>query len=248
MKFAQVDGNKVEAYKGAKGTCPACGSLVIARCGDYKINHWAHKGNRNCDPWWENETEWHREWKNNFPTEWQEIPLTDEQTGEKHIADVRTSHGLVIEFQHLHIDQQERISREKFYKNMVWIVDGTRLKRDYSRFLKGEKYFRNINRPGLFLVDFPDECFPTTWLGSSVYVIFDFRGNESIDDLNDKKNQLYCLYPNSSKDGATFEAVSRESFIKNTISGEWFRKQEEPKKPESPKQNTPPPAQKNVVI
>ena len=83
MKFALVDGNKTEATKGAKGICPICGSELIAKCGEVKINHWAHKGIRNCDPWWENETEWHRSWKNNFPAEWQEIVLPDEQTARK---------------------------------------------------------------------------------------------------------------------------------------------------------------------
>ena len=66
----------------------------------------------------ETETQWHRNWKNKFPIVWQEIFLHDEQTGELHIADVRTEHGLVIEFQHSHIKPEERISRENFYK--IW--------------------------------------------------------------------------------------------------------------------------------
>src|SRR6187549_789206 len=100
MKFALVDNNKTEAIEGAKGICPICDSEVIARCGKVKINHWAHKAIRNCDPWWEPETEWHRSWKNNFPAEWQEYSFIDEQTGEKHIADIHTNDRLVMEFQH----------------------------------------------------------------------------------------------------------------------------------------------------
>lgn len=141
MKFALFEDRRIEATKGAKGVCPNCRSELIAKCGEFKRNHWSHKSDRNCDPWWEPETDWHRSWKNNFPNDWQETPRCDEQTGKIHIADVYTSHGLVIEFQHSHIDPQERSSREKFYKNMVWVVDGTRLKRDYSRFLKGTKIF-----------------------------------------------------------------------------------------------------------
>ena len=38
-------------------------------------------------------------WKNQFPTEWQEI-IQRGNTGEKHIADVKTKDGWVIEFQH----------------------------------------------------------------------------------------------------------------------------------------------------
>ena len=84
MKFATVDGCKTEALKGAKGICPNCESELIAKCGKFKMSHWSHKGVRNCDSWWEPETEWHRSWKNNFPDEWQEHILSDEITNEKH--------------------------------------------------------------------------------------------------------------------------------------------------------------------
>ena len=151
MKYALINNIRTEAAKGAKGICPVCGSDVIAKCGDVKLHHWAHKGIRNCDPWWENETEWHRAWKDNFNPDWQEKILRDAPSGEKHIADLRTSHGLVIEFQHSHIDPQERAKREDFYKYMIWVVDGTRLKRDYPRFLKEEvtKWGKVVKAAGL---------------------------------------------------------------------------------------------------
>jgi competence CoiA-like predicted nuclease len=133
MKFAIINGNKVEAYRGAKGICPSCGSELIAKCGEVKINHWAHKGNRNCDLWWENETEWHRQWKNQFPKEWQEIVHFDEK-GEKHIADVKTKNGWVLEFQHSYIKPEERNYRNAFYSKLVWIIDGLRRKTDRIQF------------------------------------------------------------------------------------------------------------------
>ena len=71
---------------------------------------------------------WHRAWKNHFRPEWQEY-IHHDQSGEKHIADVRTEHGQIIEFQHSHIDPQERAARERFYGNMIWVVDGMRLTR-----------------------------------------------------------------------------------------------------------------------
>lgn len=242
MKFALFENNTIEATKGAKGICPSCGSELIARCGDIKINHWSHKNNRNCDPWWENETEWHRSWKNNFPKNWQETIKVDEQTGEKHIADVFTSHGLVIEFQHSHIDPQERSSRERFYKNMVWVVDGTRLKRDYLRFLKGKKDFRKTKKQGYYILEFPDECFPSAWLGSLVPVIFDFRGIESLDDPNDLRNFLYFLRPNQSKTDSVLVIISRESFINDSINGELLKKQQEPQN-----QSEKPSKQNNII-
>lgn len=242
MKFAIVDGAKTEATKGAKGICPICGSELIAKCGEVRINHWAHKSKSNCDHWWETETEWHRSWKSNFPDEWQETVLTDKQTGEKHIADVRTSHGHVIEFQHSYIDPQERTSRENFYKDMVWVVDGTRLKRDYPRFLKGKKGFRKTNKKGFYFVDFPDECFPSAWLKSSVPVIFDFRGTESIEDPKDMRNHLYCLLPNSNERKTVLAIFSRESFINSTLNGELFKKQQKPQN------KRPKPLTKNNIV
>lgn len=221
MKFALINGNKVEAIKGYKGICTNCGAELIAKCGDLKMHHCAHKGIHNCDPWWENETEWHRLWKNNYSADWQEILLPDETSNETHIADVRTDKGLVIEFQHSNLNPNERIAREKFYKNMVWVIDGTRLKRDYPRFLKGRTNFYSTNHPGIFRVDLQDECFPSAWVGSSAPVIFDFKGNETIDDPKDFRNHLYCLLPKKNDRYTILVRLSRRSFIDITTTGEW---------------------------
>jgi len=88
MKYAIINGQRSEPSKAAKGTCPACGSEMIARICKTKVDHWAHKSKQNCDHWWENETVWHREWKNCFEIEWQEVVHKNESTGEIHIADV----------------------------------------------------------------------------------------------------------------------------------------------------------------
>jgi len=230
MKYALIDNTKAEASKGAKGICPICGSELISKCGDIKLHHWAHKGIRNCDPWWENETEWHRVWKGNFNSDWQEIILHDEITGEKHIADVRTENGLVIEFQHSHIQLHERNKRQDFYKNMVWVIDGTRLKRDYPRFLKGKKGFRYTEVQGQFLVDFPDECFPSAWVGSSVHVIFDFKGIEEINNPNDWRNYLYYLFPKTNLRESVVAILTRESFVNNIVEGKWFKQEQQQQK------------------
>ena len=221
MKFAIVNNTKTEATKGVKGICPSCGSELIAKCGELKINHWAHKGNRTCDPWWESETEWHRSWKNNYPKDWQEFVLLDDKTAERHIADVRTANNLVIEFQHSHIDPNERATREKFYKNIIWVVDGTRLKRDYPRFLKNKKDFRSTGRTGIFLVDYLDEVFPLNWINSSVPVVFDFKGLQQIDNPKDERENLYCLFQVRLGRYGVLSEISRKAFIETTINGEW---------------------------
>ena len=136
MKYAILDGNKAEAKPGLKGQCPSCGSELIPRCGNIKIHHWAHKSVKMCDNWWENETQWHRDWKNHFPVEWQEVVQIAED-GEKHIADVKTSEGWVIEFQHSYLKDEERELRDRFYgPKLVWVVDGDRTKTSFKKFSK----------------------------------------------------------------------------------------------------------------
>ena len=230
MKFALVDNNRIEATKGFKGICPSCGSELIAKCGTIKINHWAHKGTCNCDPWWESETEWHRTWKNNFSVEWQECILTDDRTGEKHIADIRTIHADIIEFQHSHIDPIEQTKRERFYKKMIWVVDCTRLKRDCSRFLKGRENFRSTVKPNIFSTTFPHESFPSNWLSCSVPVIFDFKGTDEDIEPNDWRNFLYILAPNLNTRESFVGISTRESFIKSMISGDFLNSKPQPER------------------
>jgi competence protein CoiA len=221
MKFAKVCGKRTKATKGAIGFCPACDSEMVAKCGSERIHHWAHKGTRHCDRWWEPETEWHRAWKEHFPEDWQEVVQYAED-GEKHIADVKISNDLVIECQHSHINPEERASREKFYKNMIWVVDGTRLKRDYPRFIKVRGNLRRTSLESYFLVAFPEEYFPSAWLGSKVPVIFDFLGTESISDNNEfaLRNNLYCLFPERKYNNGILAIFSRELFIEKAVTGE----------------------------
>lgn len=214
MKFALVDGLRTEPQPGLKGACTNCQSDSLAKCGKIKVWHWAHKSKISCDPWWENETEWHRAWKNIFPKEWQENIHIDPITGEKHIADVKTASNLVIEFQHSAIDPTETQSREAFYKNMVWLVDGTRLKRDYPRFCKGFNDLRQSIQPGIFLSLFPEELLPASWLTGSVPIYFDFQGTDPTDDTEDRlRSPLWCLFPGRVEKYAVIAGVSREQFI-----------------------------------
>lgn len=129
MKFAVVNHQRQEPLPALSGSCPACGQPMVAKCGGIKVWHWAHRGKRHCDVWWENETEWHRAWKGKFPLHWQEI-VRQADTGEKHIADVKTDRDWVIEFQHSFLKPDERRSRDHFYPRLIWVVDGTRRKRD----------------------------------------------------------------------------------------------------------------------
>ena len=183
---------------------------MIAKCGEIKVHHWAHKGSRDCDPWWENETEWHRNWKNEFPVEWQEV-IHRSKDGEKHIADVKTANEWVIEFQHSLIDPEERRARNNFYRKLVWVVDGMRRRTDKSQFGKAVTGAATIGTKQLpvLKVGFADECrLLREWAGSRVPVFFDFT---SVDKSED--HGLWCLLPGSTIDGAYVMPCSRESFI-----------------------------------
>ncbi|GHZ98469.1 CoiA-like domain protein [Vibrio cholerae] len=124
MRYSYVNNIKVEPAKGLSGICPCCGSETIAKCGNYRVHYWAHKNKHQCDPWWENESEWHRSWKGHFPVECQEIVFVNNQTNEKHIADVYSPTKIVIEIQSYPIDDEEARVREAYYGNMIWIVNG----------------------------------------------------------------------------------------------------------------------------
>jgi len=216
MRYALVDGVRQEATQSKlRGTCPSCEQVVVAKCGQLKIWHWAHKGTRNCDPWWEPETPWHRGWKAHFPAEWHEAILSS-MSGEKHRADVRNGAGLVIEFQHSAITPQERMAREAFYEHLIWVVDGTRLKNDIPRFERGSRDLRATIRTGCFMTHFPEECFPRSWIGCSKPVFFDFGGHD--DDQHRRspmspRGRLWCLLPGRVDGNAVIAKISKAEFL-----------------------------------
>lgn len=133
MRFAIQNNSRIEATPGARGICPGCSDDLVAKCGERRTWHWAHKGRIHCDPWWENETEWHRQWKSNFPVEWQEIAARDEH-GELHIADIKSRHGIVVEFQHSYLKPEEARKRTAFHNPMFWVIDATRRTNELERF------------------------------------------------------------------------------------------------------------------
>jgi len=131
MQFALVNGVRSTAQPKTQGICQFCGDTMIAKCGRKTISHWAHTPKRKCDPWWENETPWHRRWKSCFPEDWRERIHEDPTTKEKHIADVKTDTGRVLEFQNSPMPADELESREDFYGDMIWIVNGDRFRHNF---------------------------------------------------------------------------------------------------------------------
>jgi hypothetical protein len=212
MEFALVEGRRSSARKGLEGTCPRCQEPVIAKCGPMRVWHWAHRGKRNCDAWWEPETAWHRAWKDHFHKEFREV-IHRAPDGEKHFADIRTAQGLIIELQHSFLKHQERISREAFYRNMVWVVDGVRRKRDRKRFFDAIAAWWRLNQH-VFVTSFVEEGLPKEWLESRVPVYFDFGdGNEPDDPFTIVAPMVWCLLPKRVNGYAVVVAVQKVALI-----------------------------------
>lgn len=134
MQFSIVNGQRLKAFPRLIGNCPACGTPTRSKYGSIILWHWAHITTKHCDAWRENESEWHKEWKAQFQEDLQEVVQYDQSTGERHIADIKTNQGLVIELQHSAISIDELRSRESFYQNMIWIVDGRSFKDRFTIF------------------------------------------------------------------------------------------------------------------
>ena len=205
MKFALVNGQRQEAKPDLSGECPGCGSPVVARCGEVRVWHWAHKGRRMCDPWWENETEWHRAWKDLFPADWQEV-IHHAEDGERHIADVKTGDGWVVEFQHSLIKPDERRSREAFYEGLIWVVDGARRGRDLAQFARawasGHESIPGLNKRR---IPSPFGALLRDWTGSRAHVFFDFSDGR----------ELWWLFPASDNNRAYIQPISRAQFVRS---------------------------------
>lgn len=215
MKFAMVDGQRREAERGLAATCLVCESSMIAKCGDHRVHHWSHRAIRNCDTWWEPETDWHRGWKDQFPKEWQEI-IRFAPDGEKHIADVLTAGGMVLEFQHSPLRREEREARESFYQKMGWVVNGRRRVRDRTQFfdaLRTASYA--LSNPLTLEIRHAESALLRDWAASSGAVFFDFGDASEPDDcLRFDTPILWRVMPDNTKGNVFVSLVPKAALIR----------------------------------
>lgn len=127
MFLAKLNDELIEPVPDTSALCPGCGKKVHSKCGEIKIWHWAHVKGGSCDPWYEPETSWHRNWKLTFGKENCEKVINKGEI--KHIADVYTKNDVVIEMQNSPIKIGTVRQREEFYGNrMMWIVNGVKFR------------------------------------------------------------------------------------------------------------------------
>ena len=215
MKFAILNGARVEPEKGCAGAiCPICKQPVVARCGDIRLPHWAHKSVIDCDPWKENETQWHRDWKDLFGDMQEKV---HENGGVRHLADVKTLDGTIVEFRHSAINDEGKRTRAHFFgKWMLWVVDCVNRPKAVARFRDNKYTLLREHIPGrqVFSTEEPGRCFPRSWVKCNRFVIFDF-GEEDV----------WCLFPRKrDMDRAIVMGIKKDDFVAAVKDGyEQFR-------------------------
>jgi competence protein CoiA len=120
--------------------------------------------------------------------------------------------------------KKERDAREKIYKNMVWVVNCSRLKNDHKRFNKNKNLLiPKIGQKYICIVEphYIEKLFPSAWINCNTPILFDFDGK--IED--DQNNFLYCLLP---KNDWYYEVakITYKSFINSTTNGSWISRVE----------------------
>ena len=233
-----VNGMKVQAVPHSKALCPSCNQPLISKCGTINIWHWAHEKGGDCDAWSEGETEWHLNWKSNFPAFCTEFQIVKNNIN--HRADVCFPTELIIEFQHSSLSVKEIQEREQFYQNMIWVFDI----RD-SRKSIGVDYFPIVERDPNQLIEYDygqmlGKPVVVSWEEKKRYR-FEIRNKGNIQtfrwkhakksiayancpvylDLgNDQLFQLIKMYPNSPVGGKGY-IRNKAEFIDRLIQRNW---------------------------
>lgn len=190
MEFALLDGIRSKPTPNQKAICPTCRTEVIAKCGQVNIWHWAHKV-KDCDPWSEPESEWHRKWKLEVEEKHREVTIGT------HRADIVGKNGTVIELQHSSINPQEIVERETFYKNMIWLIDAEPFHKNLW-FRQNDNYWTfRWNWPRKYVQHMKKPCF----LDISMYIDYEIK--------NAKERLSYYVEAQREKDYYT-DDIQRE--------------------------------------
>jgi hypothetical protein len=151
--------------------------------------------------------------RNRFPNAWQEI-VHRAVDGEKHIADVKTEHGVTLEFQHSFLSQSERASREAFYPRMAWVVDGRRRNRDHAQFMAPLRSVRIVHRdPLIALVPPTAGALLRDWKDSKAPVYFDFGESGSTGSNDGDASILWRLCPGGKDAAGYLSPITKVEFM-----------------------------------
>ncbi len=130
MVIALVNGHRLraeEAGSGTVGLCPWTRREVKAKVGEIR-QYWAYIGGQpNLPEGYENETEWHNNWKTTIKDEYCEVVCGENN---EHRADIIGNEETVVEIQKSPIDIRIVRERINFYqelsqKRVIWVVDAS---------------------------------------------------------------------------------------------------------------------------
>lgn len=211
-----------DAFKYQHGKCELCGGKVGARKGDIRVNHWYHlDGRGDCDPWHEPKGEWHRQIQCCFPVSRQEYVIC-RKVGDatvKHIADIYTKSGYVIEVQMSPLSLGKIAEREEFYGRIVWFVSGhnplvenfhTSAFMENAELVQGEcfEYYA-----------VPEKCHAINrhWTGRDGLVFFDIDPESGVDFDN---KDVLCLVLGMRRHGYLILRVVKERELIDAFLGD----------------------------
>jgi hypothetical protein len=106
-------------------TCRCCSSQLQAVLQTDKAKHFRHASTDDCvSSTDDNLLLWHILWQSTVNVKNREYTM--KENNKRHRADIYIpENDYVIEIQHSHIDPDKIKEREIFYKNIIWIIDGT---------------------------------------------------------------------------------------------------------------------------
>ena len=115
-----------DADENSEIVCECCGGPLVAKRGEIKIHHFAHRNECDChSDDYAPMSEWHKSWQEKFPIECREVWSPDK----RHRADILIEElKLVIEFQHSHIDINRFKTRTQAWNDrgytVAWVWHG----------------------------------------------------------------------------------------------------------------------------
>ena len=185
-----------DGTKNHEGFCPCCGKSLNARAGEIRRPHWAHTSVERCDEWWENEEEWHYEWRKLIDITEHSCEVDIENVLEKdnvrHFYDARINNRLSIILRRGKLSEDQIQQYESFFGDMLWIVEAK--KSNITRFhrMKDSGVIREIaKRRGCYSMRRGETGFYEKWAKCKAPVVLDFGENEK-----NEKN-LWVILPNN---------------------------------------------------
>lgn len=110
------------------------------------------------------------------------------------------------------LSEEEKVSRETFYKEMCWIVDASGV-RFRKRFFEKGLIYPYTQLQGFYFIDNPPNALPPQWLQRNSFVFLDFKGDSDERQFDD----LWCLVPTTVKTTNTLVLrIARIDFVEMT--------------------------------